>query len=70
MSNEKLEAEQGRVTPKEAVEVYRRVLWLVDGYIRTNLSQDELVTFDGGLMTWREIRQHIKSARGMKVRAR
>jgi hypothetical protein len=60
-------ANRGRVSAKEAIEVYRRVLWLVDGYMRVNLKQDELVTFDGGLKTWREIRQHIKGARALKV---
>ena len=39
----------------------RRVLRLVDGYLSTR-DQDELVAWDGGLMTWRELRRHVKAA--------
>lgn len=46
------------VTHAEAV---RRVLRLVDGYL-SNDEQDTLRAFDGGVMTYGELRQHIKAA--------
>jgi hypothetical protein len=40
----------------------KRVLELVDGYISTQ-PQDLLLGWDGGVMTWKEIRMHIKAAK-------
>jgi hypothetical protein len=39
----------------------KRVLKLVDGYISTQ-PRDLLLGWDGGIMTWDEIREHIKAA--------
>lgn len=39
----------------------RRVLVLLDGYMSTE-NQDALLAWDGGMMTWRELRQHAKAA--------
>ena len=39
----------------------RRVLRLVDGYLSTR-DQDELVAWNGGMMTWGELRQHVNGA--------
>lgn len=39
----------------------RRVLRLVDGYLSTR-DQSELIAYDGGMMTWGELRQHVKAA--------
>lgn len=39
----------------------RRVLRLVDGYLST-LDQDTLTAWGGGMMTWGELRQHVKAA--------
>lgn len=50
-----------RVSSKEAIVVYRRVLRMVDRYLKSQ-RQDLLVTEGRGLMTWGEIRHHIKSA--------
>lgn len=49
---------------KDAV---RRVLILVNGYMST-LPQDTLTAWDGGMMTWGELRQHVKAA--MKIMGR
>lgn len=48
------------MTPKEHLAV-RRVLRLVDGYLSTQ-PQDTLLGWKGGLMTWRELRAHVKAA--------
>jgi hypothetical protein len=45
----------------------RRVLRLVDSYIGANLPHDALLAADGGIMTWREVRQHIAAAMKLKV---
>ena len=39
----------------------RRVLRLVDGYLSTR-QQDELIAWNGGMMTWEELRAHVKAA--------
>lgn len=50
-----------KCSDKEAVDAYRRVLRLVDGYLRKE-KQSLLVTDGRGLMTWGEIRLHIREA--------
>lgn len=50
-----------RVSAREAIAVYRRVLRMTDRYLAKQ-RQDLLVTEGRGLMTWGEIRHHIKSA--------
>jgi hypothetical protein len=41
----------------------KRVLELVDGYISMQPDQENLMTWNGGLMTWWEIRDHIRAAK-------
>lgn len=55
-----------KCSDKEAVAAYRRVLKLVNGYIGKNLDPETLVTWQGGLMAWREIRLHISEAIALK----
>lgn len=47
-------------TPREHLAV-RRVLKLVDGYLSTQ-PKDTLLAWRGGVMTWGELRQHLKAA--------
>ena len=54
-----------KCTNKEAIASYRRVLRLVDRYIRKEKA-DLLITDGKGLMTWGEIRFHIKEVLGLK----
>ena len=46
----------------------RRVLRLVDSYIEANLPHYTLLAADGGIMTWREVRQHIAAVLKLKVK--
>jgi len=46
---------------REELIAIRRLFRLIDGYISTQ-DQDMLLGWDGGLMIWPEIRQHIKVA--------
>jgi hypothetical protein len=39
----------------------KRVLRLVEGYLAT-LPQDTLAAYDGGMMTWGELRKHVEAA--------
>lgn len=39
----------------------KRVLTLVDGFLST-LPGDTLAAWDGGVMTWNELRRHVKAA--------
>lgn len=39
----------------------KRVLTLVDGFLST-LPGDTLASWDGGMMTWAEVRKHVKAA--------
>jgi hypothetical protein len=50
-----------RCTDKEAVDAYRRVLRLVNTYLGKQ-RQDLLVTDGRELMTWGEIRIHIRES--------
>jgi hypothetical protein len=52
---------------KEVIATQKRVLRLVDAYLRKE-KQDLLVTDGRGLMTWGEIRQHVKGAIALKVK--
>lgn len=45
----------------------RRVLRMVDGFLACQ-PQDALTTDGNGLMTWREIRQHIAAASKLQVK--
>ena len=44
------------------VRAVKRVLKLVDGYL-SNQKQNELISFNGGVMTWYDLRQHVQAAR-------
>lgn len=57
-----------RVSTKEGIAAYRRVLRLVHSYMRQNLDDETLVAAGGGMLTWGELRHHIKCALGMRVR--
>jgi hypothetical protein len=50
-----------KCSDKEAVAAYRRVLRLVNGYLKKE-RQSLLVTDGRGLMTWGEIRHHVQAA--------
>lgn len=54
------------MTKKEQLEGIARVLDLVDGYMGTQ-PQQTLLAFDGGLMTWAELREHVQYARKLPV---
>ena len=47
--------------PLEIIRIQRRVLRLIDKYLAVE-DQDSLRGADGGLMTYRELRQHIDVA--------
>lgn len=49
--------------------IVKRVLRLVDGYLSTR-DQMELIAWNGGMMTWRELRQHIKGALRLMVKSK
>lgn len=55
------------VDPKTAIAAYKRVLRMVNGYLRIQ-KQDLLVTDGRGLMTWKEIRYHISGALNMRIK--
>lgn len=46
---------------KKELAAIKRVLKLVDGYASTQ-PQHVLIGWNGGVMTWSEIRDHIKAA--------
>lgn len=52
---------EARPTHDQHREAIGRVLRLVDGYLST-LPQDALAAWRGGMMTWGELRQHVKAA--------
>lgn len=56
------------VDKKEAIRIYRRVLRLVHQYIKANTDSETLLAAGGGIMTWRELRQHIKESLALRVR--
>ena len=51
---------------REELEMVKRVMTLVDGYISTQ-PEDLLLAWDGGVMTWGELRMHISAALKAKV---
>jgi hypothetical protein len=51
-----------RVVGRAELRGIRRVLVLLDGYISTQKDQHILLAWDGGLMTWAELREHAKAA--------
>lgn len=51
--------------PREHYDAIRRVLELVDGYIREQPSQHTLMSDGKGLMTWAELRPHLRAAIGL-----
>lgn len=55
------------VSQREALRVSRRVLTLVNKYLYRQ-RQDLLVTDGRGLMTWGEIRHHVRAALSLRVR--
>lgn len=50
----------------EQLKAIRRVMELVDGYISTQ-NPNLLLAWDGGVMTWGELRWHILSALDLDV---
>ena len=55
------------ISERDVVQVYRRVLRLTDRYLRRQ-KQDLLITDGRSLMTWGEIRQHIRESLALKTR--
>jgi hypothetical protein len=55
------------VERKQAIAAYRRVLKMVNGFLKVQ-KQDLLVTDGRGLMTWKEIRYHINAVLRMKIK--
>jgi hypothetical protein len=55
-----------RYSPVTVERAMRRVLRLVDGYLAKQ-DQDKLTTDGRGLMTWGEIRHHVRSAAALRV---
>lgn len=53
---------------QKELEAIGRVLELVDGYLST-LPQKALTAWDGGMMTWEELRMHVQAARKLKCLA-
>lgn len=63
----KLAAKQEwRVDENEAIKIQRRVLKLVDGYLAKQ-QQGTLISNGRGMMTFAELRQHIKGALSLKI---
>lgn len=56
------------VTQNEAIQNYKRVLRLVNLYMRLNLDDSTLVTASGGILTWGELRQLIGESLKLRVR--
>lgn len=54
-------ASKRKMPTAQELRAIRRVLVLLDGYMSTE-QQDTLLAWDGGWMTWRELRQHAKAA--------
>lgn len=61
MTKRKSEMSEWRVSEREAIRIYKRVLRLTDRYLAKQKA-DLLVTDGRGLMTWAEIRQHIRES--------
>lgn len=56
-----------RVSAKDGIAAYRRVLKLVDLYIGKNCDEETLLAANGGLLTWAELRFHIQSALALRM---
>ena len=54
-----VEARSPEPSAHDELRAIKRVLKLVDGYISTQ-NQDLLLAWDGGIMTWGELREHIQ----------
>lgn len=54
---------------KEVISIQKRVLRLLHQYMRRNLNDGTLVMAGGGMMTWGELRQHVREAANLKVSA-
>ena len=52
---------------EEVVTIQRRVLRLIHAYMRANLADSTLAGANGGMMTWGELRQHVREAANLKV---
>lgn len=48
------------IKPRNAAAI-KRVLALVDGYLST-LPRDRVVAWDGGMLTWDDLRHHVQAA--------
>jgi hypothetical protein len=48
------------IKPRNAAAI-RRVLALVDGYLSTQ-NPDALLAWDGGMLTWDDLRHHVQAA--------
>lgn len=59
-----------RVKTVEAIAAYKRVLRLVNNYMLRNLDDETLVAAGGGMMTWGELRHHIKCALAIRTSQR
>lgn len=60
------DSQQRRVKHREELEGIKRVLTLVDGYLSTQ-PQDLALAWDGGIMTYGELRHHLNAALKNKV---
>ena len=56
------------VKKDDAIAAYRRVLRLIHLYMRRNLNDTTLVIGGAGMMTWGELRHHIKCALAMRIK--
>lgn len=56
----------GVVQHREELKGIKRVLALVDGYLSTQ-PQDLALAWDGGVMTYGELREHLNAALKTKV---
>lgn len=57
----KVPMSEWRVSEREAIAIYKRVLRMTDKYLAKQKA-DLLVTDGRGLMTWAEVRQHIQES--------
>lgn len=57
------------VLEHEQLDAIRRVFALADGYASTE-PQHILMAWDGGVMTWAEVRQHIQAALSLPLMAK
>lgn len=64
-----LKVERFTVSQREALEISRRVLRLVRGYIRVQ-NPDLLITDGRGLMTWAEVNYHVRGALALRMKGK